>query len=315
MVGSVTGSPPLSPVAASNEQTAGRVSGLTLEQREGFPGVAEMEQDVNKLDSPLYGMRLRLCRTLNDLKVTVDDITRGRDIKLAISGYSDPPSTDYAPLLKNFLELYLRQEPEKMALCTSPTMDEGSVDRTVFVAGSDQEVPVVQLTSQNLLKYVKGGALEKENPVAHRKYSDSPKFVFDNQESYSQAQAQVSNCQIIAGGRIGAVADFVNAIGQGNKVMILDMGETAVGTWDEVWNRPDNASRYLADRIDAFQKGEKKLPHHPCVSFTDAFLEEHKDKLSDLVQVIKLEPNTIEDAVRQTLKHLNGRDELLAHLG
>lgn len=207
----------------------------------------------------------------------------GLQHKLATAGYSAAPE-GYEAETQIFLNslVHLLGGAGSVGLVTSPTADKGSIDAISTTAASLWKLPLKYVTAEGYVKYINPDNFPKEGIDLNR-YQAEPKFVLPTNEEYSRATSVVSNSLLVTGGRDATVGDFVNAIKQGNKVVILDNQLVKASVWDEKKNRPNNASLYLAQMIE----GNTELPFIPSKGFTKEFLEENKEAIASLVKVIR----------------------------
>jgi len=224
--------------------------------------------------------------------------------RIATAGYSAPPS-GYEEPTRNFLkaldgELGVRST----AFVTSPTADKGSIDAiTSEVTGMSKD-KLFYTTAQDYVDYINPSNFP--NTIDTKAYSEIPKYVLPNGAEYSKATAEASNVFVATGGRNATVSDFCNGIKKGNKAIVLNNPAIETPAWGEAKGRVENASKYLAEQLEAFKSG-KALPHPEIGGFTQEFLAKNSEKLSKLVQVVTLDgldASAILKAAKKAASHI-----------
>ena len=204
--------------------------------------------------------------------------------RVATAGYSAAPEGYEAPT-QQFVNALVNElgSAGKVGLVSSPTADKGSIDAISTIAAHSAMVPVTYVTSESYVKYINPDNFPEQG-INRDRYHAEPKFVLPDNDEYSRATSVVSNSFLATGGRDTTVGDFVNAIKQGNKVIILDNKLVKADVWDEKRNRPNNASAYLAQVL----AGNTSLPLIPGKGFTQEFLDQNKEALASLVKVVTI---------------------------
>ena len=219
--------------------------------------------------------------------------------RIATAGYSVAPK-GYETSTREFLKALDEQlGSEQTSFVTSPTADKGSIDAiTTEVAGFDKG-RIFYTTAQDYVDYI-----NPENfpaTIDKASYSTVPKFVLPDAASYSAATAKASNAFIATGGRNATVSDFVNAIKNDNKAVILDNTTLDVPVWDETKGRVENASKYISEQIKAVREG-RELPYPEVGEFTRQFLEENIIKIEALMRTYQIDgtPESIKIAAQKS---------------
>lgn len=210
-------------------------------------------------------------------------------VRLAIAGYSAAPEGYETPTQK-FVNALVNEfgGAGKIGLVTSPTADKGSVDAITTIAAHQANIPVKYVTSESYVKYINPDNFPQEG-INQSRYLAEAKFVLPDNDEYSRATSVVSNSFLATGGRDTTVGDFVNAIRQGNKVVVLDNKAVKADVWDTKKNRPNNASAYLVDKLT---NPSSKLPLIPGKGFTQEFIDTYRDDINSLVKIVTLNSET-----------------------
>jgi hypothetical protein len=241
-------------------------------------------------------------KQVDDIKDIADKVLTGRSMRLATAGYSAPPEGYEAPttaFLKRFVELLGH---DNVGLVTSPTADKGSIDAISTVVGQQQQLPMLYVTAQDYVDYIKPENFPEG--LDRGGFAEAPKHVFANAAAYSAATAEASNTFVATGGRDATVGDFVNAVKKGNRVVIIDNEALGGPQWDEKKSRPNNGAAYLSRRL----AGDAALPDLPGKGFDEIFLHERALGIQKLVKDVKLTPDNLEEAAGQAALHVLGYD-------
>lgn len=238
----------------------------------------------------------------------------GKAVRLATAGYSAPPTPAYEGQTKAFLEsLVGKLGGNNVGLVTSPTADKGSVDAVTTTIGQQQKLPLLNVTAESYVGYIDPAKFPAE--VDKAAYAKAPKYVFPDAAEYSKATALASNAFIATGGRDATVGDFVNAIKQGNRVVIVDNEQLGGAQWSPEKSRPNNAAKYLSDQIAAALRGEPlPLPELPGKGFDAAFIQAHLGDLQKLVKVVTVKTDAdISVAAASAAAHLKGASDVASN--
>lgn len=244
--------------------------------------------------------------TPEEVGARASEALAGSKHRIATAGYSAPPE-GYEVSTREFLKALDKQLGSKQtSFVTSPTADKGSIDAiTTEVAGFDKG-RLFYTTAQDYVDYI-----NPENfpaTIDKTSYSTVPKFVLPDAASYSAATAQASNAFIATGGRNATVSDYVNAIKNGNKAVILDNTSLDVPTWGEAKNRVENASKYLSEQIKAVREG-RELPYPEIGEFTRQFIEENITKIEALTRTYQIDgtPESIKIAAKKSAAFIESK--------
>ena len=223
--------------------------------------------------------------------------------RIATAGYSQNSPEGYEETARTFLmELENQLGDGNTAYVTSPTTGKGSIDAITTEVEGLGDNSIFYTTAQNYISYI-----GSDNPaIDTQTMQQVPKYVLPDTASYSQATAAASNTFIAIGGKNTTVSDFVNAIKYGNKSVILDSAILDTPAWDSENHTVGNASKYIAEQIQAVREG-KPLPYPEVEGFTKDFIKENLDKLDNIVKIIKTDgrPSSLRIAARQAAEFLN----------
>ena len=223
--------------------------------------------------------------------------------RIATAGYSQNPPEGYEETAITFLsELENKLGDSNTAYVTSPTTQKGSIDAVTTEVEGLGDNSIFYTTAQDYISYI-----GSDNPaIDTQALQQVPKYVLPDAKSYSQATAAASNTFIAIGGKNTTVSDFVNAVKHGNKSVILDSAKIDTPAWDSENGTVGNASRYIAEQINAVQNG-KPLPYPEVGEFTRQFIEENLDKFDNIVKIITTngEPSSLRIAASQAAEFLN----------
>lgn len=172
-----------------------------------------------------------------------DRLMGDKRVHLATAGYSAPPP-GYEEPTRAFLRDLSAALNDDVGFLTSPTADKGSIDAITSEVGQERGVPIGYVTADSYLEYVNP---DRFPPTIDRAtFAAQPKLSMPDGAVYSKATAVLSNASLVTGGRNAAVSDFMNAIRQGNRAVVLTSAAIANPVWDHEKNRVDNASAYIA---------------------------------------------------------------------
>ncbi len=244
-------------------------------------------------------------------RAVADATFADRPFRLALAGYGRPKVDTYEPHTRLFVKSVIdRLGSDKVGMVTSPTeMNKQSIDIIGITLAQQGNIPLLFATAEHYLPWIDLNQLPESVNKAH--FINTPKYVFPSKEEYSEATAIASNALLLTGGADATVGDFVNAVREGNQVVILD-NETLGGVnWNTQKQSPFNASRYLVEQLEANQGG-KALPWPECNGFSPQLLAENARGISEKVFVIALhhESEISEAATRAARfisKHKHGR--------
>ncbi len=175
--------------------------------------------------------------------------------KVFLTGYSAAPKdTGYAESTAKYVA-YLADSMKgrKVSLVTSPPATGDSIDAIATMVAHTKNLGILYITAKSSLEYVDPETLPLG--VNKAKFTSAPKYYFDDTDNCSQASAMAADMLIVTGGRDVAVQDFMNAVENGNKVIILNNSFLPTG-FDSARNRPNNAAEYITSMLAAAAKGE-----------------------------------------------------------
>jgi adenosine deaminase len=245
--------------------------------------------------------------TAEEVGAKAQEALSGNKHRIATAGYSAPPE-GYEAATRDFLSaLDAELGSSETAFITSPTADKGSIDAiTTEVAGFGKG-RLFYTTAQDYVEYI-----NPENfpaTIDKASYSTVPKFVLPDANSYSAATAQASNAFIATGGRNASVSDYVNAIKNGNKSIILDNTTLDVPAWGEAKGRVENASKYISEQIKAVREG-RELPYPEVGEFTREFIEKNLSKIEDLTRTFQIDgtDTSVKTAAKNSAAFINGQE-------
>ncbi len=211
--------------------------------------------------------------------------------RIATAGYTANPPQGYESFAKTFLLIMDRSlGAASTAYITSPTTSRGSIDAITSEVEGFEDGTLFYTTAQNYVGYAMGG--NGTGNLDSDSWAKVPKYVLPTTDGYSQATAEASNSFIAIGGKVTTINDFVNAIKHGNKAVIVNNTSIENPVWEN--NSTQNASRYLAEQIQAVKEG-KPLPYPEVGEFTKEFIEQNLDKFSSLVKIL-----TVDGSQQQT---------------
>ena len=252
-------------------------------QRTTAVGAATVVQDKSSNENPFNLVRIQKAENVPQESVWVVLPHR-----IETAGYMSLSDT-YLNNTQQFVDLLINElgGAGKVGLVTSPTPFNGSIDYITSIAAHKARLPLKYVTCENYVQYIKPEEFSSSG-IDITRYIAEAKYVLPTGEEYLKATSEVANAFLITGGRFDTITGFINAINNGNKVLILNNNLLSASAWDNDKNRPNNASAYLAQKL----AGDTTLPLIPGKGFTQEFLDQNREAIASLVKVVTVNSET-----------------------
>jgi hypothetical protein len=264
-------------------------------------GAVTSTRDVDpttlKIDAALVQkQRIVFLNTPEEISGVFDTLMSDKSVRLATAGYSAAPN-GYEEPTTHFLSDLVAALGDDVGLITSPTCDKGSIDAITSTVGQRAGATLGYVTADSYLAYIKPDSFPTD--IDREVFGQQLKFAFPDPAVYSRATAVLSNSFLVTGGRNASVNDFMNAIEQGNKVIVLLNEKVSSPAWDPAKSRVDDAAEYLFRMIQGNYEG---IPlDNEFNARMKAFVEQHKEGIRSQVLFVNA---MAEGAVAEAVEHL-----------
>ena len=204
--------------------------------------------------------------------------------RIETAGYMSLSDT-YLNTTQQFLDLLVAElgGAGNVGLVTSPTPFNGSIDYITTIVAHKAKLPLKYVTCEDYVQYIKPDEF-RSSGIDIERYIGERKHLLPTSDEYLKGTSKVANAFLATGGRLDTINGFINAINNGNKVIILNNNLLGVEVWDDKKNRPNNAASYLAQKL----AGNKTLPFIPERGFSTEFFQQNQEAIASLVKVVDI---------------------------
>jgi hypothetical protein len=246
-----------------------------------------------------------------------DELLAGRSQRLAIGCYYKSPTLEHYAIANAFVkQLVEKLGAPDVALVTSPSTGkfgegDASTDYMTTTIAHETGAKPFYVTSVGYVPELDMSTLPEP---AQQTWSQTPKFVFPTEGQYGEAAMTASNRDIVTGGRLASVSDFVKMTPHGNTAVLMIDKSLGPLKWET--DKPSDASAYLDVMLDTAEKlraagrdvtdeASYPFPFMPQVGFDGDFLADNAAALR--ARTLSVEVSSLGDvpaAVVAAAKHL-----------